>query len=216
MREVPIVGMGHSLGTRLQAVSCSDPHISKRCLSMGKRDRLIRSGRDWMVYLGFTNWSTRSLIPGMESLDGAARTRREAGRQQRRQREQQEDRIDDGSVGWRNNVWDDRTACCGTRQEGRDINDNYDGAGCGYGQYDGGHNASEDLKRPWHPTSRIWSPPPSPRSGTTCWHQLGGTVSAASIISSFSSRRTPLTRDRGWCGRSPRPAMPRAAVQQMQ
>ncbi len=38
MREVPIVGMGHSPGARLQAVSCSNPHISKQCLSMGKRD----------------------------------------------------------------------------------------------------------------------------------------------------------------------------------
>jgi hypothetical protein len=38
MREIPIVGMGHSLGVRLQAVLCSDPHISKQCLSMGKHD----------------------------------------------------------------------------------------------------------------------------------------------------------------------------------
>ena len=37
-REVPIVGMGHSLGAWLQAVSCSGPCISKRCLSMGKRN----------------------------------------------------------------------------------------------------------------------------------------------------------------------------------
>jgi hypothetical protein len=46
MREVPIVGMGHSVGVRLQAVLCSDPRISRRCLSMGKRGRLIRSGPD--------------------------------------------------------------------------------------------------------------------------------------------------------------------------
>jgi hypothetical protein len=38
MRKVPIVGMGHSLGARLQAVLCSDPRISKQCLSMGKRN----------------------------------------------------------------------------------------------------------------------------------------------------------------------------------
>ncbi len=87
MREVPIVGMGHSLGARLQAVSCSDPRISKRCLSMGKRDGLIRSGQDGMVNLGFANGGTRSLIPGMESLDGAARKRMEAGRRRRRRRE---------------------------------------------------------------------------------------------------------------------------------
>ncbi len=72
MREVPIVGMGHSLGAWLQAMLCSDPRISKQCLSMGKRDRLIRSSRDGMVYLGFANWGARSLIPGMESLDGVA------------------------------------------------------------------------------------------------------------------------------------------------
>ena len=36
MREVPIMEMGHSLGARLQAVSCSNPCISKQCLSMSK------------------------------------------------------------------------------------------------------------------------------------------------------------------------------------
>ncbi len=87
MREVPIVGMGHTLGARLQAVLCSNPRISKQCLSLGKRDRLIRSGRDGMVYLGFTNWGARSSIPSMESLEGAARKKREAGRRQRQWRE---------------------------------------------------------------------------------------------------------------------------------
>jgi hypothetical protein len=38
MREVPRVGMGHSLSAWLQAMSCSDPRISKQCLSMGKRN----------------------------------------------------------------------------------------------------------------------------------------------------------------------------------
>ncbi len=80
MREVLIVGMGHSLSAWLQAVSCSDPRISKQCLSMGKRDQLIRPGWDGMVYLGFANWGARSSIPGMESLDGTARKRREAAR----------------------------------------------------------------------------------------------------------------------------------------
>ncbi len=80
MREVPIVGTGHSLGAWLQAVSCSNPRISKQCLSMGKCDRLIQSGQDRMVYLGFANWGTRLPIPGMENLDGAARKKREAGR----------------------------------------------------------------------------------------------------------------------------------------
>jgi len=41
---------------------------------------LIRSGRDGMVYLGFANWGAKSSIPGVESLDGAVRKRREAGR----------------------------------------------------------------------------------------------------------------------------------------
>jgi hypothetical protein len=80
MREVPIVGMGHSLGARLQAVLCSNPCISKQCLSMGKHDQLIGSGQDGMVYLGFANWGARLSIPGMESLDGTARKRREARR----------------------------------------------------------------------------------------------------------------------------------------
>ncbi len=148
MREVPIVGMGHSLGAQLQAVLCSDPSISKQCLSMGKRHQLIQSGQDGMVYLGFANWGARSLIPGMESLDGVARKRREAGRQQRQRREQRDDRIGNGGIGRRDNIWDDGTARRGRRRDGCDDDDDYDGAGGGYGQYDGGCNALEDLKRP--------------------------------------------------------------------
>jgi hypothetical protein len=123
MREVWIVGMGHSLGARLQAVSCSDPRISKQCLSMDKRDRLIRSGWDGMVYLGFANWGARSLIPGMESLDGTARKRREAGRRRRRRQERREDRVGDGGIGRRNNIWDNGTDRHGRRRDGRDGND---------------------------------------------------------------------------------------------
>ncbi len=148
MREVPIVGMGHSLGAQLQAVSCSDPRISKQCLSMGKRNQLIRSGWDEMVYLGFDNWGARLWIPGMESLDGTSRKRREAGRRRQWQQEQREVRVGDGGVGWWDNIWDDRMACRGRRQDSCNNNDDYDGTGGGYSQYDGGHDASEDLKRP--------------------------------------------------------------------
>ncbi len=148
IREVPIVGLGHSLDARLQAVLCSNPRISKQCLSMGKRDQLIRSGRDGMVYLGFANWGTRLLILGMESLDGAARMRREVGKQRRWRREQREDHVGDGGVGWCDDVWDDGTAHRGRRQDSRDINDNYDGTGGGYSQYDSGCDALDDLKRP--------------------------------------------------------------------
>jgi hypothetical protein len=59
-------------------------------------------------------------------------------------------------------------------------------------------------------------PHPLPRSGTTCRCQPGGTTSAASIISLFSSRTTPFTRDCGWRGRSSQPAMLQVAVQRMQ
>jgi hypothetical protein len=71
MGEVRIVGMGRSLGTWLQTVLCSDPHISKRCLSMGKHNhRPIQSSQDGVVYIGFANWGTKLLILGMESLEG--------------------------------------------------------------------------------------------------------------------------------------------------
>ncbi len=136
MREVPIVGMGYSLGVRLQAMSCSDPRISRRCLSMGKRGWLIRSSRDGMVYLSFANWGARLLIPRVESLDGAARKMREAGRRRRRRWEQRKDRFGDGGVGRRDNVWDDGTGRRGRRRrDGRDKDDDYDddGAGSGYG-----------------------------------------------------------------------------------
>jgi hypothetical protein len=69
MRKTPIIGIGHSLGARIQAVSCSHPHVSNRLLSMGKGRRLIRSGRDGMIYLGFANWGASSSIPGLEQLE---------------------------------------------------------------------------------------------------------------------------------------------------
>ena len=143
MREIPIVGMGHSLGARLQAVSCSNPRISKRCLSMGKHNKLIRSGRDGMIYLGFANWGAKSSIPGVESLDSAVRKRREAGR--RRRREQRKDRVGDGGVGRRDDVWDDGTGRRGRRRDGQDDDDDDDGARGRYGRYDRGYDVSEDL-----------------------------------------------------------------------
>jgi hypothetical protein len=101
-----------------------------------------------MVYLGFANWGTRSLISGMESLDGAVRKRREAGRQWQQRREQQEDHIGDGGIGKHDDVWDNGTARRGRGRDGCDDDDNYDGTGGRYGQYNGGCDASEDLKRP--------------------------------------------------------------------
>jgi hypothetical protein len=123
MRRVPIVGIGHSLGARIQAVSCSDPYISKRYLSMGKRKRLIRSGRDGMVYLGFANWGAKSSIPGVETLDDTVRKRKMAGR-------------GDG-VGRRDDVWDN-----GSRRRRRDSYYNYNTRGR-YDRYDG--YDAEDL-----------------------------------------------------------------------
>ncbi len=75
MREVLIVGMGHSLGAQLQAVSCSDPRISKQCLSMGKRDQLIWSGWDGMVYLGFVNRQGRGGRRGDKGRGGGNKER---------------------------------------------------------------------------------------------------------------------------------------------
>jgi len=100
MKDVPIVGIGHSLGARIQAISCSHPSISQRCLSMGKGNRLIRSGRDGMVYLGFANWGASSSIPGVETLDRTVKKRKRG-----QQREEQQKRR---GAGRRDDVWDDR------------------------------------------------------------------------------------------------------------
>ncbi len=100
--RIPIVGIGHSLGARIQAVSCSHPHLSKRYLSMGKGNRLIRSGREGMIYLGFANWGASSSIPGVATLDQTVQRRK-----QRRVAEQQ-DRRGEG-VGRREDVWDNRS-----------------------------------------------------------------------------------------------------------
>ena len=96
MKDVPIVGIGHSLGARIQAISCSHPSISQRCLSMGKGNRLIRSGRDGMVYLGFANWGASSSIPGVETLDRTVKKRKRG--QQREGR----------GAGRRDDIWDER------------------------------------------------------------------------------------------------------------
>ncbi|KAL3761672.1 hypothetical protein ACHAW5_002652 [Stephanodiscus triporus] len=129
MKRVPIVGIGHSLGARIQAVSCSDPRISKRCLSMGKRNRLIRTGRDGMIYLGFANWGASSSIPGVETLDNTVRKRKA----RRRKREDGGD-----GVGRRDDVWDG-----GSRRRRRDSYNN--GARGGYGQYNSYDDEDLDL-----------------------------------------------------------------------
>jgi len=123
MKNVPIVGIGHSLGARIQAVSCTDPRIYKRCLSMGKRNRLIRSGREGMVYLGFANWSAKSAIPGVETLDDAVRKRTS-----RRPSEDRRDRSN--GVGWQ----DDVRRGDGSRRRSR-RRDSYDDDGVERGRY---------------------------------------------------------------------------------
>lgn len=124
MRNVPIVGIGHSLGARIQAISCSHPQVSKRYLSMGKGRRLIRSGRDGMVYLGFANWGASSSIPGIETLERSARKRNDEKRPLRRE-----------GAGRRDDVWGDRNARSQRRGERR------------YSQYDrySGYDVDEDL-----------------------------------------------------------------------
>lgn len=104
MKNTPIVGIGHSLGARIQAVSCSHPHVSNRYLSMGKGKRLIRSGRDGMVYLGFANWGASSSIPGLEQLERTVKKKENA--QQRKS--QSRDRRGDG-VGRQDDVWAERS-----------------------------------------------------------------------------------------------------------
>ena len=119
MKNVPIVGIGHSLGARIQAISCSHPRVSKRCLAMGKGNRLVRSGREGMIYLGFANWGASSSIPGLETLDRTVR-KREKSKQQEKQ-----DRTRGGGVGRRDDVWDERSSARKSRSEGRRRNGRY-------------------------------------------------------------------------------------------
>lgn len=121
MKSVPIVGIGHSLGARIQAISCTHPRISKRYLSMGKGNRLIRSGRDGMIYLGFANWGASSSIPGVATLDRTVKKKKkkasdDRGRQQLREEEDRSGRS--RGVGRRDDVWDDRSPRRGRRSNG--------------------------------------------------------------------------------------------------
>eukprot|EP00956_Cyclotella_meneghiniana_P027182 scaffold60435_cov69-Cyclotella_meneghiniana.AAC.4 len=100
MKSVPIVGVGHSLGARLQAISCSHPDVAKY-LAMGKGRSLIRSGREGMVYLGFANWGASTSIPGVDSLEQTVRKREMSQKQKRRDRR---------GVGVREDVYGDRRA----------------------------------------------------------------------------------------------------------
>ena len=85
MKSVPIVGVGHSLGARIQAISCSHPNII-RYLAMGKGKRLIRSGREGMIYLGFANWESKTSIPGIDTLEKTVKQREMAYQKEERER----------------------------------------------------------------------------------------------------------------------------------
>jgi len=120
MRNVPIVGIGHSLGARIQAVSCSHPHVSKRYLSMGKGNRFIRTGREGMIYLGFANWGASSSIPGVATLDQTVKRRKQTRVIEER------DRRGGGGVGRREDVWDNRSRRRRKGMNGDDMRRQYD------------------------------------------------------------------------------------------
>ncbi|KAL7508236.1 hypothetical protein ACHAXN_007751 [Cyclotella atomus] len=93
MKSVPIVGVGHSLGARIQAISCSHPETTK-FLAMGKGRHLIRSGREGMVYLGFANWGASTSIPGVDTLEKTVRRRERSAQQVERNQRGVESRED--------------------------------------------------------------------------------------------------------------------------
>ena len=112
MTNVPIIGIGHSLGARIQAISCSHPNISQRYLSMGKGNQLIRSGREGMVYLGFANWRASSSIPGVETLDTTIKKKERERRLEEKQRR---------GAGRRDDVRDERSTRGSRRRSSYDI-----------------------------------------------------------------------------------------------
>ena len=104
IQKTPIVGVGHSLGARIQAVSCSNPNVSNKYLSMGKGRRLIRSGRDSMIYLGFANWGASSSIPGLEQLERTVKKREST-----KKTNQSRNRRSRDGVGRQDDVWAERS-----------------------------------------------------------------------------------------------------------
>jgi hypothetical protein len=133
MRNTPIIGIGHSLGARIQAVSCSHPDVSNRYLSMGKGRRLIRSGRDGMIYLGFANWGASSSIPGLEQLERTVKKKEKAQQAEGQSRDR---RREDGGVGRQDDVWAERST---RRRQGT----RYDDMKRRYSRYD--RYDAEDL-----------------------------------------------------------------------
>jgi hypothetical protein len=92
---------------------------------MGKGKRLIRSGRDGMIYLGFANWGASSSIPGLEQLERTVKKKekaQQAGSQSR-------DRFREDGVGRQDDVWAERSTR--RRQDTR-----YDDVKRRYSRYD--------------------------------------------------------------------------------
>ena len=137
MKNTPIIGIGHSLGARIQAVSCSHPHVSSRFLSMGKGRRLIRSGREGMIYLGFANWGASSSIPGLEQLERTVKKKEEAQKAAER-RSPRGRRNNREGVGRQDDVWADRSTVRRRRT-------GYDDMRRRYNRYEYDGYDSEDL-----------------------------------------------------------------------
>lgn len=125
MKNTPIIGIGHSLGARLQAVSCSHPHVSSRFLSMGKGRRLIRSGRDGMIYLGFANWGASSSIPGLEQLERTVKKKEEDQKAAESRSPPRSRRNNREGVGRQDDVWADRSTVRRRRTRYDDMNRRY-------------------------------------------------------------------------------------------
>lgn len=99
-RQMKIVGMGHSLGTRLQCVISTEKVLKE-----------LAMGREGNILISFNNFNAASTVPGVQKLErGVKETlREEEGRRKRwRTRQQETDRYAyDGESDFEDDMYDD-------------------------------------------------------------------------------------------------------------
>ena len=109
LKDVPLVGVGHSLGSRLHAVmNTDDEDIFQR---MAER---ISSRRVGNIFMGFNNYGASSAVPGVKTLRKGIKEAEAYEEQNRRQRRGYNDDDDD------DDYFGGRRRSSSQRRDGRD------------------------------------------------------------------------------------------------
>ena len=115
MKDVPLVGVGHSLGSRLHAVMNTDDEDMFQRMTQRIPNR--RAGN---VFMGFNNYGASSAVPGVKTLRKGIKEAEAYEEQNRRQRRgYNDDDDDDDYLGGRRRSSSQRRGGRGNRRNGR-------------------------------------------------------------------------------------------------